>query len=136
MLKVPKITTKNILIYRFRQMLAVFYLLGFILHCLDVLNLRIRFSEVDMIWKVWIIFLLIFDLLASIGLYRQKLWGDILFILIAFTQLFAYIQFSSFFGDQRFLIYFHIVCLGVYGALKFWNIYRPISASSMNSNKK
>lgn len=108
----------------FKLILAVFYFIGFLLHALDVANIRLNFSEMDLIWKSWILFLLIFDLLASIGLFLRKPWGDFLFILIAMTQLIAYIGFSSFFGEQGFLIVFHIICLAIYCFLKVFSSQR------------
>lgn len=72
---------------KFRLALASLYLIGFALHALDVANLRLNFSEMDLIWKSWILFLLVFDLLASIGLFLKKGWGDVLFITVAACQL-------------------------------------------------
>jgi hypothetical protein len=39
--------------------------------------------------------------------------------MVAVAQLIAYIGFSSFFGEQMFLIYFHIITLSIYAVLKF-----------------
>lgn len=108
----------------FKRTLAVLYFIGFLLHALDVMNLRLNFSEMDLIWKSWILFLLIFDLLASIGLFLRKLWGELLFILIASAQLIAYVGFPSFFGEQESLIVFHIICLTLYGILKVFDLQR------------
>lgn len=102
----------------FKMILAILYFIGFSLHFLDVMNLRLNFSDMDLVWKSWILFLLIFDLLASTGLFLKKLWGELLFIFIAVAQLIAYIGFPSFFGEQEFLIYFHLICLSIYTALK------------------
>lgn len=107
----------------FKVILAVFYFIGFLLHALDVANIRLNFSEMDLIWKSWILFLFIFDLLASAGLFLRKLWGEFLFILIATAQMIAYIGFSSFFGEQKFLIVFHITCLVLYGILKGFDLH-------------
>ena len=106
----------------FKIILAVLYFIGFSLHFLDVMNLRLSFSAMDLIWKSWILFLLIFDLLASIGLFLKKSWGELLFIVIAVAQLIAYIGFPSFFGEQGFLIYFHIICLSIYTVLKIFDL--------------
>jgi len=108
----------------FRLTLAILYFIGFLLHVLDVMNLRLNFSEMDFILKIWILFLLIFDLLASIGLFLRKPWGEFLFISIATVQLVAYIGFSSFFGPQEFLIIFHLLCLAIYGIFKAPEIQR------------
>lgn len=111
----------------FKIILAVLYFIGFLLHALDVMNLRLNFSEMDLIWKSWILFLMTFDLLASIGLFLKKLWGELFFILIAVAQLIAYIGFPSFFGEQGFLIYFHVICLSIYTALNIFDSRKQAS---------
>ena len=103
---------------KFRIFLAICYSGGFILHVLDILNLRLHFTEMDSVWKTWIIFLAIFDLLTAIGLFRKKLWGELFFLLVAVAQLVAYTRFQEIFGQQEFLIRFHTVCLCLYGILK------------------
>jgi hypothetical protein len=62
-------------------------------------------------WKIWTIYLMIVDLIAAIGLWRQKTWGIALFLLIACSQLVAYIGFSAYFGNQPFLVGFHALSL-------------------------
>jgi hypothetical protein len=111
----------------FKIILAVLYFIGFLLHALDVMNLRLNFSDMDLIWKSWILFLLLFDLFASIGLFLKSLWGELLFILIAVAQLIAYIGFPSFFVEQEFLIYFHLICLSIYTALKIFDSRKQTS---------
>ena len=106
---------------RFRKLLSIFYFIGFTLHALDVLGLRLNFLELDFIWKSWIIFLLVFDLAASIGLFLKKWWGDVIFIIIALSQLIAYLKFYDQFGRQEFLIFFHWTCLGLYTIFKFFD---------------
>lgn len=102
----------------FKMAVGVIYFIGFFLHALDVMSLRLNFSEIDFLWKSWILFLLIFDLIASAGLILKKFWGEIAFIMVALAQLTAYLGFSSVFGEQSFLIIFHIVCLAIYGFFK------------------
>lgn len=108
----------------FKLILAILYFIGFSLHLLDILNLRLHFSDMDLVWKSWILFLLIFDLLAAMGLFLKKLWGEGLFILVAVAQLIAYMGFSAFFGEQDFLVYFHIICLSIYMVLKIFDLRR------------
>lgn len=91
--------------------LAALYFVGFLLHSLDVLGLRLDFQTMSMGWKVWIVYLLIADLLAAIGLWLQKPWGVGLFLFIAISQLAAYIGYKDFFGDQTELIAFHLTTL-------------------------
>ncbi len=106
------------LFFKFILFLGFAYAVGFVLHLLDVLNLRLQFDTMDSIWKTWIIFLLIFDLLASIGLFWKKFWGELLFILVAVVQLIAYTQFKAIFGEQDFLVIFHSACITFYVLLK------------------
>ena len=101
----------------FLRILAVLYFFGGVLHGADLLDLRLKFSEMGSVWKIWIIYLAMADLLASIGLWRGTRWGVILFIIIAVSQLVAYSVFQSFFGEQSFLIVFHIVTLAVFSVL-------------------
>ena len=116
---------------KFRIILAICYLGGFILHVLDILNLRLHFTEMDSVWKTWIIFLAIFDLLTAIGLFRKKLWGELVFLLVAVAQLVAYTRFQQIFGQQEFLIRFHTVCLGTYGILKVLEACRKSETSTI-----
>ncbi|MBT4760512.1 MAG: hypothetical protein HOO06_02335 [Bdellovibrionaceae bacterium] len=102
------------------RILALFYLFGAILHLGDVLNLRLNFSEMDTVWQTWIVFLLIGDTIATIGLWQYKKYGEIAFVLIACAQLIAYLKFKSIFGDQAILIIFHVVTLSLFLGLKYW----------------
>lgn len=114
MIKLQKISAFR----RFQIVLGVTYSFGSVLHALDIFGLRLNFSEMNPIWKAWILFLLVFDLIAALGLFLNKLWGEVAFVVVALTQLIAYLGFSSVFGEQDFLIWFHIVCLLSYIALK------------------
>jgi len=93
------------------RLLAVSYAFGFALHALDVLGLRLPFSVLPLGWQVWIVYLLVLDLFAAIGLWLGRSWGIALFVLIAFSQLVAYLGFPGYFGQQTFLIGFHVVTL-------------------------
>lgn len=101
------------------RFLASIYFLGGILHVLDVFDRRLKFSEMSYVWQVWIVYLMVFDILAAIGLWQQKKWGISLFLLIAISQLIAYICFSNVFGRQNILIAIHIATLAVYQFLKW-----------------
>lgn len=99
---------------RFLRILSVCYGIGFLLHVADLTNLRLRFSEMSPQWKVWTAYLLIADVIAAIGLWRQATWGIAAFLVISLSQLVAYLGFRSIFGDQTFLIFFHLVTLLIY----------------------
>lgn len=106
------------------KVLAVLYFVGGILHVMDIFDLRLKFSEMDSVWKIWIVYLCAFDLMASIGLWKTRAWGVYLFLLIPASQLIAYIAFKSFFGEQRELVLFHILTLTMFFVLialqKLW----------------
>ena len=101
------------------RILAALYLIGAILHLLDLMDLRLQFSQMDSVWKAWIIFLFIADLIAAVGLWKRARWGIGTFLLVASAQLIAYLGFRRFFGDQWFLVGFHAVTVGVYATLLF-----------------
>lgn len=73
----------------YRRVLAILYFIGFLLHLTDVFDLRLSFSNMDSLWKIWIIFLLV-----------------------------AYVGFKRIFGDQNDLVLFHIVTLLIYFGLR------------------
>ena len=101
------------------RILALLYFFGACLHGLDLIDLRLHFSEMDFVWKAWIVYLFIFDLIASAGLWMGKRWGIATFMLVAISQLFAYLWYRSFFGDQVFLVVFHILTLTLFMVLFF-----------------
>ncbi len=84
------------------------------MHLLDLLDLRLKFSEMSIVWKMWIIYLIAGDMIASIGLYRQKIYGEIAFLIIGLSQIFAYTIFESYFGNQNALIVFHLITISIY----------------------
>lgn len=93
----------------FYRALAVCYGIGGALHVLDVLSLRIEFSAMTLVWKVWIVFLLIADAIAAVGLWKVRSWGMATFLSVAGAQLIAYTAFQDVFGEQGFLIGFHLI---------------------------
>lgn len=96
------------------KILAGLYLIGGFLHILDLFDLRLQFSQMPTIWKIWIVYLTIFDLTASVGLWQQKNWGIFLFAIVALSQLVAYLGFMDYFGAQYPLIGFHLISLLLY----------------------
>lgn len=100
------------------RILSVLYAVGGLLHLLDVLGLRLKFSELSDTWKYWIVYLLIFDVLAAVGLWQRKQWGIGLFLMVAISQLIAYTAFVETFGHQYFLLPFHVLSLLVFFILK------------------
>ena len=100
------------------RLLAILYFIGAVLHFLDLFDQRLVFSEMDSILKTWIVYLLIGDFVAAVGLWRCKKFGEITFLIIAVSQLIAYGIFESVFGDQTLLIIFHLVTVFLYEFLK------------------
>jgi len=103
----------------FLRILSLFYFVGFFLHLMDVTSLRLNFSEIPIEWKVWIVFLLIADLFAAIGLWFYKKWGIQLFLAIAILQLVAYSGVLDSPANQIFLISFHCLTLFTYFFLRY-----------------
>ena len=91
--------------------MAFFYLFAAILHLMDILDLRLHFSEMTPGWRIWIVFLLIFDSLTALGLFFHKRWGVAFYLVVTMAQLVAYTFYSDTFGDQGLLITFHSVSL-------------------------
>jgi uncharacterized DUF497 family protein len=91
------------------RILSFFYFIGFALHVADLFDLRLNFSEMDSIWRTWIVFLTIADFLTSVFLWRLSPIGVWLLLLVAGAQLVAYTAFQSMFGSQWFLVTFHAV---------------------------
>jgi hypothetical protein len=98
--------------------LSAFYFVGFIMHGMDLFDFRLHFSTMTFNWKAWTVYLVVFDFLAAIGLFKGKRWGEIYFLLVAGTQIIVYTKFRAIFGNQNFMINFHIVCLVIYVLLK------------------
>lgn len=110
--------------------LAALYFIGFLLHSLDILGLRLDFKTMSMGWKVWIVYLLVADFFAAIGLWLQKPWGVGLFLFIAISQLTAYIGYKGFFGDQTVLIAFHLTTLIMFIGFIFRMTYMQKKSNS------
>ncbi len=88
--------------------------MGFILHVLDLFGARLSFSEMTTVWKVWIIYLTAADALVAYGLIWNKFFGEVLFLIVAFSQLIAYTLFADIFGPQSPLIIFHLLTVAIY----------------------
>ena len=104
--------------HSYLRFLSGLYFVGGTLHALDLLSFRLNFSGLSVGWQVWVVYLMVADFLASIGLWMRKKWGIALFVLIATSQLVAYIGFKTYFGDQTFLVTFHVITLLFYFFLK------------------
>lgn len=98
----------------FLRFIAITYFIGFILHLLDIFDLRLKMSELCFTWKIWIYYLLIFDFLTALFLWRKSSIGEVLFLMVAVSQLIAYVGFKNIFGEQNFLVIFHIISVGIY----------------------
>ena len=100
------------------RILSVLYFIGALLHVLDLFDQRLIFSQMDSLWKTWIVYLTIGDSIAAVGLWRSKKYEEVTFMIVAVSQLIAYGIFKSVFGDQTFLIFFHALTILIYGVLK------------------
>jgi hypothetical protein len=113
----------------YRRLLAIAYAVGALLHVADVFGLRLEFSRMPMVWKAWILFLMVGDVIAAVGLWKHRGWGVAAFLTIAFSQLFAYSFCVETFGRQSFLVGFHVVTLSVYAYL--WLRHRRAAAATL-----
>jgi hypothetical protein len=118
----------------FLRILSVCYFIGGVLHALDLLNMRLSFGDMVLGWKLWTVGLMLADMAASIGLWGQKNWGIILFLVIACSQLLAYIGFRSYFGDQLFLIGFHALSLLIFALLLNFERFKARSTKKNKSH--
>lgn len=98
----------------FLRVVSILYFVGAILHVMDILDLRLKFSEMNLVWRIWIVFLCAADFAASFGLWKNRIWGIYLFFLIAVSQIVAYVGFKTIFGDQQPLIVFHLISLALF----------------------
>ena len=104
------------------KVIGVLYFIGFILHVLDLLGVRLNYTEMSVAWKLWIIYLTVADIVAAFGLFRGKFYGEALFLVVAFSQLLAYTVFTHIFGSQVPLIIFHLLTVGIYVVLLRWQV--------------
>ncbi len=100
------------------KVLSILYFTGALLHFMDVLDLRLKYSEMTDIWKMWTLFLLFADLAAAVGLWKNTIWGIGFFLLVAGSQIITYTAFQSIFAKQPLLVWFHIFTLGLYFYLR------------------
>jgi len=49
------------------RILSIFYFIGFALHFADLLDWRLKFSEMDLVWKSWIGYLTVVDFAAAMA---------------------------------------------------------------------
>jgi hypothetical protein len=98
----------------FLRVMAVLYFFAGLLHLADVLDLRLLLSQMSSTWKIWICSLLVLDFAAAFGLWFRTIWGQVLFVFIASTQIIVYLSFESTFGPQWELVVFHACSLVVY----------------------
>ncbi len=111
------------------KIIAIFYGIGALLHMLDLFNLRLNFLNMTGLWKIWIVFLLVADTFVASTLWKERVVGEYVFLLIASIQLVLYNSFVSYFGDQTVLIIFHVVTVGIY--LNFKILYFRKDANAL-----
>jgi hypothetical protein len=120
---------KRLALKYFLKSIAGLYALGALLHLADLFDWRLEFSGMNLIWKIWTIFLILSDSLTAIGIFKFRMWGIVGFLVVASSQLLAYLFFADTFYKQPALIIFHLVTLMVFfylvyphpkQALKHW----------------
>lgn len=90
------------------------------LYIFDIFDLRLKFSGMTL---VWIYYLVIMDLITAYGLIKLKKWGIYFFLIIALSQLVAYVVFNKYFGPQYPLIVFHLITLMIYFIFHLRSLY-------------
>jgi len=105
--------------YYYLKFIGLCYLVGFLLHALDLLHLRLEFSRMKPFFKLWIVYLFLADGFSVYGLFKSKIYGEVLFLIIAISQMIAYIFFKHYFGAQDFLIGFHLTTVLLYAGLLY-----------------
>jgi len=101
----------------FLYAMAAIYSTGALLHVLDLFDLRRDFSHMNLAWRVWVVYLLIADAIAALGLWRRRQYGEYAFLFVSASQAIVYLT-SDLFGNQNVLASFHSVCLCVYVLLR------------------
>jgi uncharacterized membrane protein (DUF2068 family) len=115
------------------RLLSVLYFAGALLHIADILELRLKFSEMTPVWKGWVLYLTLMDLAAAVGLWRNQKWGANLFLLVAGSQLTAYLGFRQIFGNQMFLLLFHSLTLVGYFGILFKEKQRALAGQGLEN---
>lgn len=108
---------KRLALKYFLKSIAGLYALGASIHVADLFDLRLEFSEMNLIWKMWTIFLILSDSLTALGIFRFRIWGIVGFLVVALSQLVAYLFFADIFHRQSALILFHLVTLMIFFCL-------------------
>lgn len=93
------------------QILSVFFLFGAFMHLLDLLSLRQSFAGMSEAWQIWTVYLFIMDGIVAAGLYKARRWGLAAFLILATSQLVAYLGFPEIFGRQDLPIGYQTVAL-------------------------
>ena len=106
------------------KFLSLCYLVGAVIHLLDVFSVTRDYVNLALVDQIWIVYLLIFDSIAAVGLWKQKKYGEVVFLIIAFSQLIAYVGFQDVFGKESFLISFHVITVSIYLVLDRLHRYK------------
>ena len=99
---------------RFLKTVALWYAYGAFHRLLDLLDLRLKFSTMDVPWKVLIVCKLVLGSMVAVGLWREKLWGEVLFVFMAVGQLLLYMAYGHIFGEHTLSMTVSIVSLTIY----------------------
>ncbi len=96
------------------RILSVLYFAAFILHGLDIFDLRLKFTQMGGLARAWTLYLLVGDLLAALSLWRGTVLADLFFSLIVIAQLSVFVCWSALLPNQNFIIAFHWITLTVF----------------------
>lgn len=95
-------------------MLAVLYLGRTLIHLLDLLDIRLKFSQMGVISQSWTLYLFFADLVAAICLLTATRLGELIFVWIAIIEIAVYVNWSQYLGKHYGFLIFHLFSLGGY----------------------
>ena len=104
--------------------LAISYFGAASFHLLDVFDLRLHFSQMDLLEKTWTLYSLFADILVGIALVSRTRAGELLFVTILLAKIAVYLGWSDALGNQYGWVGFHLATLGAY-LVFLTNVARP-----------
>lgn len=82
----------------YRRVLAVGYAAGASLHLLDLFDLRRIYSTMDAMGQLWIFSMLVAEIVAAAGLWRNRRWGMAALAVSASAQLMRHMSLLALYG--------------------------------------
>jgi len=83
-----------------------------------------RFDTMSEHWKIAGAILAVLHPVAAVGLWTLLPWGQVVWALAIAIEVSMYTWFSSLFGTNPLLVYFHLACIAVYVSYQAVAFYR------------